>query len=290
MRCLVSVLLLLLALPAHAAWLVGLPTDATRVDLASRDVPTTQLDFDGRAHGAIGGSLVIWQRDAVLNPWWEMQWQVFALAAADNGTSRGPWPTELARWQAGTRLWLRSPEFRHARLQFDVGALRQVATTLGSYTLPESPPTNGIAFGGGGYVLDLGVGADGARGPIRVNFRIGDRVHLPGWLALVGQRNWADVTGDALGDNLLHQFQLDGTLSVVAWPHWQPIFALHGDLLIPLDASSQLNFGSRYLLGVLHPLERGAILPFVSLDVGAGPGLLVNRNELRLGLGVRYVP
>ena len=90
MAHIIPFLLLFLALPAHAAWLVGLADDATRVDLASRDVPTNQLDYDGRAHGAIGGTFVVWQRDTPWPKWWDVQWQVFALAAADNGTARGP--------------------------------------------------------------------------------------------------------------------------------------------------------------------------------------------------------
>ena len=256
---------ILLAAPAHAAWLVGLPMDATRVDLASRDVPVTQLDYDGRAHASLGGSVVIWQRETPWPDWWQMQWQIFALTAMDNGTSRSPWPSELARWQVGTRLLVTSPEWRHIRLNVDAAALRQVATTLGSYALPESPPSDGIAFGGGGYVLDLGFGAESVRGPVHRAFRIGDRVHLPGWLALFGQRGWANVAGDALSDNLLHQIQLDGHWTLAVWPLWQPIFAFHGDFLVPLDGASHTHFASRYLLGVLHPLDRGAVLPFLSV-------------------------
>ena len=291
MTRIIPFLLLFLAMPAHAAWLVGLADDATRVDLASRDVPTNQLDYDGRAHGVIGGTFVVWQRDTPWPKWWDVQWQVFALAAADNGTSRGPWPTELARWQAGTRVTVMTPELRSRyRWVVDVAVLRQVATTLGSYALPEAPPTGGIAFGGGGYVLDLGVGHRVDYGPFQMAVRIGDRIHLPGLLALFGQRTLADTAGDALGDNLLHQLQGDMTVTVTAWPSWQPLLALHLDVLVPLDASGHGAAITRFLLGALHPLERGAVLPFLALDLGAGPGVLVNRNDLRLGLGVRYVP
>ncbi len=291
MARIIPFLLLFFALPAHAAWLVGLADDATRVDLASRDVPTNQLDYDGRAHGVIGGTFVVWQRDTRWPKWWGVQWQVFALAAADNGTSRGPWPTELARWQAGTRVTVTTPELRSRyRYIVDVAVLRQVAATLGSYALPEGPPTGGIAFGGGGYVLDLGFGSRRDYGPFQMAARIGDRLHLPGLLALFGQRVAADTVGDALGDNVLHQLQGDLAVTVTAWPSWQPLFACHVDVLVPLDASGRGQAVTRFVLGALHPLERGGLLPFASLDVGAGPGLLVNRDELRFGLGVRYVP
>jgi hypothetical protein len=109
-------------------------------------------------------------------------------------------------------------------------------------------------------------------------------------LALFGQHGWANVVGDALADDVLHQLQADAVVSITAFPQWQPLFALHGDTLVPLEGVAHARFASRYMLGVLHPIDRGALLPFLSLDIGAGAGMLVNRNEVRLGVGVRYVP
>ena len=147
-----------------------------------------------------------------------------------------------------------------------------------------------VFFGGGGYIVDLDLAALRRVGPFLATVRLNDRVHLPGLALLVGQRSWADVLGDTLSDNLSHQPNLDLTMRWPISPRWQPVWAVHGELLVPLDSYVTTRGYVRSHLGVALPGQHGELLPFVAIDVGAGPGLLVNRDEFRLALGVRYGP
>ena len=288
-RVLAPLLLLLLAMPAHAEFLPDLPRAVTRTETASRDAPVIELGYDGRAHFALGGEMAIWRwqpRD------WEVRWLVGALIAADNAQSRLPWPTELGRWLAGGAIAVQLPVGADAerKVEIAVGLYRQQARAIGDFRLPDALKSDAIAFGGSGYVIDFDLATQRRLGPLLLTARLNDRVHLPGFALLFGQRAWADVLGDALADNLSHQPSVDLTARWPISPHWPPVWALHGELLVPLDSYVTTRGYVRSFLGVALPGRRGELMPFAAIDVGAGPGLLVNRQELRLALGVRYGP
>ncbi len=287
-RRLLPLLGLLLALPARAEFLPELPRAITRTDTASRDAPVVELAYDGRAHAALGGELGLWR-------WqprgWQVRWLAGALIAADNAQSRGPVPMELGRWQFGGAIAVQLPGADTASAwEFAVGLWRQQARTVGDFRLPDAFKADAIAFGGSGYVVEFDLALRRMLGPLHATARVSDRVHVPGFALLFGQRVWADAVGDALADNLSHQPSIDLTLRWPIAPGWQPVWALHGELFVPLDSFVTTRGYLRSWLGVALPGPRGELVPFAVLDVGAGAGLLINRDELRLGLGVRYVP
>ena len=282
-------LLLLAAAPARAEFLPDLPRAVTRTDTAARDLPTVELAYDGRAHASLGAELGLWRWQARE---WQVRWLVGALIAADNAESRVPVPTELARWLFGGAIAVQVPLHGDdvRALEFAVGLYRQQGKPIGDFRLADPTRVDAIAFGGNGIVVDFDVAGRSRLGPLLATVRFNDRVHLPGLALLFGQRTWANLIGDVTSDGLSHQPSLDLT---VRWPvssRWQPVWALHGELLVPMDDFATTRGYVRSLLGVAFPGTRGELLPFGALDVGAGPGLLVNRAEFRLAVGVRYVP
>ncbi len=289
MRICLAALLLLLAAPARGEFLPDLPRAITRTDTASREAPVVEVSWDARPHAVLGGEMALWRWQPER---WQVRWLVGAMMATDNAQSRLSAPTELARWWFGSAVVVQFPQSSdpdHA-LEFAVGLYRQQARTLGDFRLPDAFHSDAIAFGGGGYIVDLDLAALRRVGPFLATVRLNDRVHLPGLALLVGQRSWADVLGDTLSDNLSHQPNLDLTMRWPISPRWQPVWAVHGELLVPLDSYVTTRGYVRSHLGVALPGQHGELLPFVAIDVGAGPGLLVNRDEFRLALGVRYGP
>jgi hypothetical protein len=281
-------LLLLFAAPAHAEWLPDLPRAVTRTDTASRDAPVSELSYDGRGHALLGTEFGVLRRQVGA---WQFHWLIGALTAADNAQSRWPVPMELARWEFGSAFVVQLPwRGDGGAVEFAIGLARQQAKTIDDFRLPDAVRPDAIPFAGNGYLVDFEVAGRRRVGPLQATARLGDRVHLPGLALLFGARTAAAVLSDDLADGLSHQPTLDVTLRWPISPQWQPVWALHGELFVPVDGFVRTRGYVRSLLGVALVGSHAQVLPFVAIDVGAGPGQLLNREELRLAVGMRYVP
>lgn len=281
-------LLLLIALPAHAEFLPELPRALTRTDSASRDAPVLEFTDDSRPHAVLGLEVGLWRWQ---HPTRQTHWSVLGLVAADNATSRAPMPDELVRWMYGTSLSFLLPWLgEQTPLEISVGLYRQRARTLGGFVLTDPIRPDALPFGGSGTFIELELATRRRLGPLEGTLRLGNRLHLQALALLIGQRVWADVLGDFLLDPLLDVPALDISLRWPLFSQVQPLLAVHGELQIPLDSYVRLRGYVRALAGVGLRGQHGELTPFGALDVGSGPGLLVNRTELRLLLGVRYAP
>lgn len=287
MRYFIVGLLSLIALPSYAELLPDLPRAITRTDTASRDAPVIELNADGRAHALFAGELGLWR-------WQHGEWQIRLLAglliAADNVRSPLPIPDEVARWQFGGAFVAAMPlDTPDGMVEFGLGLSRQQAKTIGNFVMNDPIRADSLAFGGNGMSLDVDIALRRWLGPLNLTLRINDRLHLPGIVALFGQHEAAEVVSDFLGDGLSQTPSADVTLRWPASPNWQPLWALHSELMLPLDSYVAKRGYVRTMLGVALPGRRGEFVPFGAIDLGSGLGLLVNREALRFVLGVRYV-
>lgn len=279
---------------AASAVLLALAGTASGEELdalsASRDAPVFEVAYGPRAQLSIGGVVPL-----VRGP--RLELSLSALAAIENARSEEPIPDELGRLAFELRASWRLDAA--ARRWFGAGGGLAVGVTLGSEgarllggveaeLLLPAPQPGDIPFGGGGdwtgfFVagrVRLGRGVD-------LLFRGRERVFWNGWPLLFGRRDWSDVVADVLREGLAHAPALEATVVWQATPCVRPLAGIFAEGLFPHDRSADGSGFFRLLAGVGLPLAGREAIPFVSLDAGAGKGLLVNRHEVRLSLGVR---
>jgi hypothetical protein len=276
----------------------GLPRESRAIpdDMsASRDAPVLEYAYGPRAQLSLGHELglLATRRDVSLHL------ALSALGAFENAESHSPLPDELARLLTRLTFTVSLDRWSRAALG-DAGALelglglgleraRELRSAESDRTVPDAQPGD-IPFGGGGAWLgfDGAVRASPAPGWL-LSIRLLERVFWNAWPLMVGARAESDAVASALGDGLAHAPSIDATLRWLATPGLQPLASVFAEGLFPHDRSADASYVARALLGVGLPGELGEVIPFLSVDIGSGKGLLVNRHELRLSLGVRHV-
>lgn len=111
-----------------------------------------------------------------------------------------------------------------------------------------------------------------------------ERMHLPGLLVWLAQRQASDAVADFAADGLNHKPSLDFSIRYTRSSRMQPLVSLHGAVDLPVDASAHWTGLARLLAG----LAFRSWTPHVAFEVGSGQGMLVNRHEIRLSAGVRH--
>lgn len=283
------------------------PASASRVTLppasrvipdtlsASRDAPVLEYAYGPRAQLSLGHALglVSTQRDV------SFHLALSALGAFENADSQSPLPDELARLV--TELSFAFSFDRWSAAAFGHGGGAELGLSLGverarelrsaetDRVLPDPRPGD-IPFGGGGSWLGLDAAARFSPAPQWIfSLRFTERVFWNAWPLMVGARAASDSVAAALGDALTHAPSIDATLRWIAAPSVRPLASVFTEALFPHDRSAHASYFARALLGVGLPGAAGEVIPFFSADIGSGKGLLVNRHELRLSLGVRHV-
>jgi hypothetical protein len=276
-----------LAREAHAdsvVWMPGNSREIQRTVSASRDAPVSGLTFTPRveAKGAADFAFVkIDFGDAVLRPG---AFAFFELEHADPGL-QGPLPLPgegkgpmLWRGMFGASLALSAERLAHAWLG-PRGAV-EITVTAGH----ESDHVTGASFNDAPQRGDIIAGGGGNFILYDVAIRRSFGSHLDGWARIEDRAYW-------LGP-VLHA---PGAEMGVRWhmlPHFEPLLAVFGEALLVnhnLNGANDGGFGS-LLGGIGLPGALGELLPYTALDVGNGKGLLINRRELTLSIGVRYAP
>lgn len=275
---------LLWAAPVLAESLPDAPRLLARSLLAARDAPACEFAWAPRPALTLGGEAGIWRWFGRRGDW---RLSGAAVVGLDNATSASWPPQELLRSSFG--LTLAYAERAAADWEFSAGLFRSRATTLSDYNAEPLATPRGIAFGGGGVFVPLEVARRQRYGDWWMTLRAGDHLHLTGLSRLI-----APVVGDVLGsfaaDALYHAPQLDIALSRPDGDSGQWQASLHAEAWIPVDASAKTSGLVRALAGYALVSGRARLLPFLLGEIGGGPGLLVNRREYRLGVGVRYAP
>jgi len=298
-RALVPTLLFaaLAAGPASAAtptWLPGVTRAVPLEDTASRDAPALEYAWGPRAQLSLGQTLglVTWDGERT-----DVALYVTGLVALEDARDEALFSDELARLVGtlGCAFTLDASEVFGEGGAVEIGlelgverARELVGDESDRPTLAFSP--GDIPFGGGGLWLgaDVSWRFDVAAG-WNLSVRLADRVFTNGWPLMFGARAESEQVATFLNEGLAQAPSLAVGLRWAASADVQPVARLFLEGLLPHDDSAEDGFFFRGVFGVALPGHFGELLPFLSVDAGNGKGLLINRRELRLSLGVRHV-
>jgi hypothetical protein len=260
---------------------------------ASRDAPVFELAYGPYAQASLGGEVGLFRyRDASTT----VRLGLSGLVALENGDSAGGFPPEeLCRAILGA-TWALSLD-RFARTWFGPRSAFELSFLVGlerdgqsaSY-LPDPPRPWDIPFGEGGSIIQPGIAL---RTPLSrnldVTLRIRDRFTVSGIVDAVGQKVASDVVAGYLQEGLLQVPGAEAGLRYRAFTRVSGVVSISGEQMIPLQPA-QTGFFGRALFGVALAGVAGEVVPFLSLDGGNGQGLLINRRETRMSVGIRYAP
>jgi hypothetical protein len=280
-----------LALPAAAdsEFLPGAARELSSADSASRDAPVFELAHGRRAYGSLGmapGILAVRRGDGAF------RLGLSALFAWENDGGASLLPRALL-WREREALSLALGR----RGVFGSGSLLEIAAELGhegAHTEPgaalDAWRSYDIPFGAGGFFFAPDVALRMPAAPqLELVSRLGDRMYVNAFPRAVGAREASDYAADFLGEGLMHAPFADLVFRWRLSETAQPLFAVHGEVLVPHDDSARSGVRSRALLGLALPGRAGELVPFLAGEAGNGWGYFVNRRELQLSLGVRFV-
>jgi hypothetical protein len=154
--------------------------------------------------------------------------------------------------------------------------------TGGSFN--DAPQPGDIVSGGGGnFVLyELAVRKRAERWTL--------------WARIQDRAYWLGPLSHAPGAEVGVRFHL--------WPHVEPLTSIFSEGLIVDHRVDQASSAAQaeqllaardggffgWLLGIGMPGAFGQLIPYTAIDVGNGKGLLINRREIDLSIGVRLAP
>jgi hypothetical protein len=258
-------------------------------ETASRDAPVLELAFGPSGQLSLGQALALLTRRCARGP--DFHLALSGLVALEDATREGFFPDELMRVVGTLGVAWTFGEETPIELGLEVGVERaRELVGAESERVSLEPAPGDIPFGGGG----LWLGADlGLRLPLASRWslmlRVADRMYTNAWPLLFGLVAESQSVASYLDEGLTHAPSVALGVRWAASPEVQPVARLFLEGLLPHDDSADASWFLRALLGAALPGIHGELLPFLSLDVGSGKGLLVNRHELRFSVGVRHV-
>jgi hypothetical protein len=217
-----------------------------------------------------------------------------ALYAFENARKSGVLPRDLARgaFAVGAAFAYSDPLPsllpRGHILELGLELGRRTASSLGAFALQDAHRPNDVPFGGSGnYVgIDAGVRSGFSSHGV-ITSRLTLRSYTNALLDAVGEHEASDVVADSLQEGAELSAALEADARWLLGAAAQPTLSLYGEWIEPHDDSAKTLWLARALLGLALPGAEFELEPYLDSEVGHGQGLLVNRTELRLGLGVR---
>jgi hypothetical protein len=268
---------------SRVEWMPGSSREIARAVSASRDAPVSTLVFGPRVRAmpaadfafaklSLDGVALRFGMDGFID-----------LEHADTGYRGLPLPGRgngPMLWRGVYRASLALSAERLARAWLGRGGAIEIAMTVGhesdhvtGASFDDAPRRGDIVAGGGG---EFAIYEAALRAPLAAKVdvwgRAQDRAYFRG--------------------AIFHAPGLEGGVRWRAWPHLWPTFSVFGEGLL---VNPNLN-GARdgwfvaALVGLALRGTLGEVMPFVSTDAGNGKGLLINRREVRVSIGVRYAP
>ena len=278
-------------------WLPGNSREIDRNASASRDAPVLGLTFAPRVEAKAAADFALakiaWGGVA-LRPGFA---GFFDLEHAEAGLS-GPLP--LPGEGKGVMLWRGHFEFslllsaeRLARDWLGPRGALEIGLTVGhesdhvtGASFNDAPEPGDIVAGGGGNFLLY---------ELAMRTALGRRVTM--WGRVEDRAYWLGPIAHAPGVEVGVRWH--------ARPHFEPLTSVFGEGLL---VDHRVNQGSEsaaedqrilearsggflgWLVGIGLPGAFGQVIPYAALDIGNGKGLLINRREMDLSIGVRYAP
>jgi hypothetical protein len=278
---------------AEATWLPGPARAIPRTTSASRDTPVLEYAYGPQAQASIGaepGLLALTWQNATGHV------GLYAMVALENANDPVIFPpSKLWRGLVGLSFALELPRAARAWLgagsDFEVTALvgheSDHSSSLGGLD-PSSPAV--IPDGGGGNFLSLDAAERLCAARFVFTIRMQNRVYFNVFPWIVGAHSGSDTVASVLHEGLVDAASADLVVRwrVSAWA--QPQLATFAEHLFARDRGVADGGFVRAMLGVVFPGKVGELEPFGSLDAGNGKGLLIDRRETRLSVGVRYAP
>lgn len=272
-----------LADDARVAWMPGSSREISRSVSASRDTPVSGLVFGPRVRATAAADFAVMKlhlAGIALRTGFD---GFFDLEHADTGYRGAPLPGRgngPMLWRGMYRMSLALSAERVARAWFRTGGAIEIAVSLGHESdhvtggsFDDAPRRGDIVAGGGG---EFAIYEAALRAPIATTVdvwgRVQDRAYFRG--------------------AIFHAPGLEGGLRWRAWPHLWPTFSVFGEGLLvnPNLNGAKDGWFVAALAGLALHGALGEVMPFVSADAGNDKGLLINRRELRVSIGVRYAP
>jgi hypothetical protein len=277
-----------------------LPGNTREIDRnasASRDAPVLGLTFTPRVEAKAAADFAFVKIAAggvALRPGFA---GFFDLEHADPGL-KGPLP--LPGEGNGVMLWRGHFEFSFmlsaealARDWLGPHGAIETGLTVGHESdhvtggdFNDAPRPGDIVSGGGGnFVLY----------ELAVRKRFAERLTL--WGRIEDRAYWLGPIGHAPGAEIGVRWH--------ALPHVEPLSSIFAEALLVDHRTDQNGESSAldqqiveghdggffgWLLGIGMPGAFGQLIPYTALDVGNGKGLLINRREIDLSIGLRYAP
>jgi hypothetical protein len=223
------------------------------------------------------------------------RYAVYGMVALENGVGAGVFPAQFWRGLVGASVALELP--RLGRAWFGPGATTEIALVVGhesDHELANGPaldltPPYGIPFGGGGDFLAPDA-AFRARLTERLTLamRVQDRLFTNAFPLLASAREASDTVADYLHEAFFHAPAIDVVLRYRAGHAVEPLLSLFAEHGFAREHETRDAVLVRALAGPAIVGPGGELVVFVAAEAGNGKGLLINRREERLSLGVRY--
>ena len=262
----------------------GNSREITRNVSASRDVPVSGLVFAPRvgAKGAADFAFgVIRAGGVALRPGFDAFFELehagagVAGALPLPGQGKGP-----MLWRGMYRGSLALSAERLARDWFGPRGALEIAMAFGH----ESDHVTGGSFDDAPRRGDLlaGGGGDFAIYDLAIRAPLGTRVE--GWVRVEDRTYFRGA--------ILHAPGLDAGLRWHLADHLEPVLSIFGEALLAdhqTHGAHDGGFGG-LLAGLALPGAVGELVPYAALDVGNNKGLLINRREVDVAIGLRYAP
>lgn len=261
-----------------------LPAETTAPDLsasASRNAPVLEYAYGPRAQAGLGHELALLGREGDSSSW---RLALGVFIGLENSRATGIGPHQV--WRDVEELtWF----YRGRDSAFEVGlGFGHLGARASESANLESPESDDIPFGGGGYYLKPSLSYE-QRGESWGGVALAEsRFFTNLWPELVGQKEASDTLTDTMGEGLSLSPALEGSLRYLGWGDTQPVVSARAQLLLPADDSARTGWLLRGLLGLALVGEHGSLIPHLALEAGNGQGLLINRRELRMSGGLRY--
>jgi hypothetical protein len=276
---------------ARAEWLPGSSRAIPLFTSIAPDAPVTALHYGPRASAQLGADVGVLALHGTSTTF---RLGASGFIAVDNATARGPLPDEVGRsgfelgaaWSLDAlgRRWLGEEGI----LEIGVAIGRRSAFALSGYDFADRYRPDGVPFGAGGWFLGIDLAASTRAAPDWTLWtRVGGRAFANALPDAVGQTEASDNVADFLLEGAEASATLEAGTRWRATSWAEPVAGLYGEILSPHDDSARMRWLVRALAGVAAPGKTAELVPFLDAEAGRGQGLLVNRTELRLGVGVR---
>jgi hypothetical protein len=269
-----------------ATWFSGASHALPAGDSASPDAPATFVSYGPRAEAGIGVETSVLK---LTHQTRTFRFGLAALSAFANGTGQNPLPGQLGRTAIElSTSWAFALDRSASVFEWGIAIGRRWAFATEGYWLQDPYFNDSVPFGAGGSYLALGAQA---KHSINERWEIKARLEGKGftnaWLDLARQSELSDGVADALDEGARWQLALELGTRWHLCPCFEPLAWLYSDVIDPHDDTGKTLWLTRLQAGGAVPLSNWEWVSYANVEAGHGSGLLVNRTEFRLGLGMR---